>query len=283
MVEIFLLEQLVVFAEFGTLTRAAEELRITQPALSRSMKKLETLFGVPLFERSNSKIALNETGKVAAEYAKKVLEADQEMVKRTVAFDRSRHTVSVGACAALPINLLKPLLRSCFRDMEIISEIVPDDRLVQGLKKHEYQIAILHEPPGDEDIFWRKYMDEHLHITFPSGHALAAREKVSFQDLEGMSILAHGEAGFWIEICRQNLKNGKLLTQDSVEVLQELVDASSLPAFSSDQVPENGFELEGRISVPICDRCAHVSYYLACLRSEKQKYHALIQNAGQTP
>ena len=46
MIEIFLLEQLVAFSACGTLSRAAEELHITQPALSRSMKKLETAFGV---------------------------------------------------------------------------------------------------------------------------------------------------------------------------------------------------------------------------------------------
>lgn len=86
MVEIFLLEQLVAFTKYGTLSKAAEELHITQPALSRSMKKLENEFGVSLFDRSKSKIILNETGKVAAQYAEKVLEADREMLERTIAF-----------------------------------------------------------------------------------------------------------------------------------------------------------------------------------------------------
>ncbi len=56
MVEIFLLEQFVSLAKNGSLTRAAEELHITQPALSRSMKKIEDAFGVSLFERSKSKL-----------------------------------------------------------------------------------------------------------------------------------------------------------------------------------------------------------------------------------
>ena len=47
MVEIFLLEQFVAFAQCGTLSRAAVQLHISQPALSRSMKKLEDLFGIP--------------------------------------------------------------------------------------------------------------------------------------------------------------------------------------------------------------------------------------------
>ena len=111
MVEIFLLEQLVTFAKYGTLSKAAEELHITQPALSRSMKKLENEFGVSLFDREKSKIRLSETGKIAVQYAEKVLEAEREMLDRTAVFDRSMRTIAVGACAALPINALMPLFQ----------------------------------------------------------------------------------------------------------------------------------------------------------------------------
>ena len=51
MLEIYLLEQLEAFARCGTLSAAAEELHLSQPALTRSMKKLEEIVGVPLFER----------------------------------------------------------------------------------------------------------------------------------------------------------------------------------------------------------------------------------------
>ena len=74
MIEIFLLEQLDAFARKGSLQQAAAELHLSQPALTRSMKKLESILGVSLFQRSSSKIVLNETGKVAAEYARRVLE-----------------------------------------------------------------------------------------------------------------------------------------------------------------------------------------------------------------
>ena len=67
MIETYLLEQFAAFARCGTLLAASEELHITQPTLSRSMKKPEKEFGVPIFHRENSKLSLNETGKVAAD------------------------------------------------------------------------------------------------------------------------------------------------------------------------------------------------------------------------
>lgn len=89
LIESYLLEQFEAVARCGTLLKASEELHISQPSLSRSMKKLEDVLGVSLFIRENSKITLNETGKLAADYAKRALEANQEMIERVTAFDRS--------------------------------------------------------------------------------------------------------------------------------------------------------------------------------------------------
>ncbi len=276
MVEIFLLEQLVTFAKCGTLSKAAEELHITQPALSRSMKKLEDAFGVSLFDREKSKIFLNETGKVAVQYAEKVLEADCEMVERTVAFDRSKRTIVVGSCAALPINTLMPLLQERFSGKVITTEISPDDNLINGLKKRIYQLAVLHEHPLDNNIFCQRYTDEQLYITLPLNHALASQETLTFADLEGMSILAHGSSGFWLDICKQNLKKTKLLIQDSIDMLHELLDSSSLPAFNSNRAMEYGYESSKRVTIPLTDEAAHTTYYLACLDSEKSKYNSIF-------
>lgn len=276
MVEIFLLEQLVTFARCGTLSRAAEELHITQPALSRSMKKLENEFGVSLFDRENSKIFLNETGKAAVRYAEKVLEADREMLDRTASFDRSMRTIVLGSCASLPVNMLMPVLQEYFSGKVITTEISDDDKLVSGLKKRIYHLAVLHGHPDDNNIFCQRYLEEQLYVTLPSDHVLASRETLTFADLEGMSILAHGRSGFWIDRCRQNLKNTKLLIQDSIDMLHELLDSSSLPAFSSDRAADYGYEAPDRVTLPITDEAAHVTYYLACLDSEKGKYSSVF-------
>lgn len=65
MLNLIELEQFVAFAELGTLSAAAEELHISQPTLTRSMRHVEEAFGVTLFDRGKNRIALNETGKAA--------------------------------------------------------------------------------------------------------------------------------------------------------------------------------------------------------------------------
>lgn len=76
MLNLELLEELVAFQEFGTLSATAEHLMLTQPTVTRGMKKLEQELGVTLFDRSKSnRIVLNDTGVLAANEAKKLLQA----------------------------------------------------------------------------------------------------------------------------------------------------------------------------------------------------------------
>ncbi len=280
--ELYLLRQLAVFAEKGTLSRAAEALHISQPALSRSMKKIEEELGVPLFDRSKSRIALNETGKVAAKYALRVLEAEQEMREQTLAFERNRRTLSIGACAALPINLLLPLLQQQFKNMAITTEICPDRQLLTALRGRTCQIAIVHEKPEEPLFFSMQYLEEQLYVTFPPGHPLASRKSLSFRDLKGISILAHGGAGFWLDICRRNLDETRLLIQDSIDALEELTDASTLPAFASSQTALLGYDrATGRTAVPLSDTSARADYYLVCLREEKERFLPFFAAASE--
>lgn len=71
MPEIYQLRQLAAFAEYGTLSEAAEKLYLSQPALSRNMRKLEEDIGVPLFIRSKNKLELNENGRLVLPFTQK--------------------------------------------------------------------------------------------------------------------------------------------------------------------------------------------------------------------
>ena len=70
MIDTYLLEQLTAVHECGTLSAASEKLHLTQPTLTRSMQKLEDIFGVKLFERTKNRVHLNENGRLAAECAR---------------------------------------------------------------------------------------------------------------------------------------------------------------------------------------------------------------------
>lgn len=277
MIDIYLLEQLRAFHNYGTLSAASEILHISQPALSRSMKKLEELLEVPLFERQKNKITLNETGLMAAEYATKILEQEKDMVERIRAFDRRRHTITLGACAPAPILLLTPLLSQTYGDMTIASEIKKGDTLLRGLSDNTYQVIVLnHQVESDEleSIHWK---NEHLYITLPPAHPLAGRDGIHLHELNGQTILLYSKIGFWYDLCMDNMPNTRFLMQDEYDALGELVQASALPAFSTNLVRSEDDRYLNRAFVPVLDPEANVDYYCIFKKTSKALLGSFLQ------
>lgn len=211
MIDIYLLEQLLAFHDSGTLSAASEKLHLSQPALSRSMRKLEDLLGVDLFERRKNKITLNENGIMAAEYAEKILKQEQEMIERIRAFDRSRRTITLGSCAPAPIFQLVPMLSRVYGDMTIASEIEREDTLLRGLADHTYQMIVLTHPEESDTFQSIRWQNEHLYITLPPAHPLAGRDSVYLHELNGQTILLYSQIGFWYDLCMEKCRGPAFL------------------------------------------------------------------------
>ncbi len=278
MLEIYLLEQLAAFAKYGTLSKAAQELHISQPALSRSMKKLEADLGVTLFFRENKKLSLNETGTLAAALAQSQVNQNREMINRIIAFDRNLHSIHIGACAPQPMAELMPILQDHFGDMTISSELVYGEKLLNGLKSGVYQIAIMQNPADDDELFCQRYIDEHLYVTLPKGHRLANKSSVKFADLAREKFLLYQHIGFWKSVCEDYLKDTVFLIQPDRDTFYDLVVNTDYPAFSSDAVLAEGNPIEERVIIPIDEDKARYTFYITCKNEDKKKYSAFFNS-----
>ena len=258
--EFYQLEQLLAFAECGTLSGAAERLHLSQPALSRSMQRLEAELQVPLFDRQKNKIEFNENGRMAAEYARQVMEKCQDMISRIQAFDRSQRTILVGACAPAPLWEIPPLLSDLYPDRTISSEIRENSVLLQGLRDDVYQLIILPYPVEESGITCVKYGEEHLFFSLPPAHPLSGSKALYMKDLNGETMLLRNRLGFWRDITDQKMPDTRFLEQEDI-AFDTLVRSSALPSFTTDV----GLRREGnpvnRVNIPILDEEANVTYY----------------------
>lgn len=278
MIEMHLLEQLEAFARTGTLSSAAKELHITQPALTRSMKKIEEETGLVLFNREGRKISLNDGGMIAARYASRILDQEREMERELSIWDRSQRTVSIGACAPMPLARIMPALQLQFPDKSLITEICDsDEALIRHLKNGDMQAVILHERPETPGLFCQQYLHESLCIYVAKNHPLARKKSVTLKDLSAYSILCSRHTGFWLPLCQKELPDS-LLIQDSIDALDELAESSSTPMFNSDAMLKDGYNTGDRIAIPISDECMHTIYYVACMDSRKDSLHVLFNS-----
>ncbi len=277
MLELYLLRQLAAFKEYGTLSEAAERLYLSQPALSRNMRKLEEEIGVPLFVRSRNKLELNENGILTAELAEKTISEIDSIAKQVRDFDRSRRTISLGVCAPAPIWKLTPLLSQSYPTMTIQTEITEETELLEGLHNGQYQLIVLHFKPEDKHYISTACGSEKLFFSLPPTHRLAKEAALSFSDLDGENFLLMSEIGFWHDMTVRKMPHSRFLVQNDRFTFDEIVSASVLPTFSTDTANEFFGRSPDRVEVPITDEEAEVRYFLVCLKENEKQFGQLFE------
>lgn len=274
--ELFDLEQLAAFADCGTLSAAADKLHLSQPTLTKTMKRLEEEFQVSLFIRAKNKLELNENGKLAAEKAHKILADSKEMVQLIRSIDRERHTISIGSCAPVPAFTLSQRVSMLYKDMTITSELRANDELIEGLHAEKYQFIILPYMPENKEYAIKEYGLEVLYFVLPKSHRFAKRKSISLAEMDGENILLFSDIGFWHDIVTTYMPHSRFLVQTQRYDFTELTKSSILPFFGTDVTLRFAEIPEDRIAVPISDKAASVTYYAICLRQNRSRFNDLF-------
>ena len=277
MIEMYLFEQLDAVAKYGTLMAASEHLHITQPSMSRAMKKLEEIVGVELFEHKGNRLVLNEYGKIAAEYARRILDSQDEMVARIRMLERSRRTILLGSCVPGPLFELPSILSSLYPDQTISTEIRDEDTLLGGLRQNIYQMTILIHKPDDPEIRSHPCGAERLYFSLPQDHHFAKEKAISFADMDGEGILMASEVGVWDAVVRREMPNARFLLQGDSAALREVVRSSSMPSFATDLTLRLFGQEKDRVCVPISDASAQIPYWCCCRAEDEKKYLGWFQ------
>lgn len=269
MLNLLELEQLVAFADCGTLSKAAEELHISQPTITRTMKNIEAAFGVPLFVRSKNKIELNETGMQAVQHARNLLISAQNAVQQVQSFHTRLHTILVESCAPAPLWSLLPRLSSCFPEQTVSSRLSEQSAILENVISGACEIGILPYPITDSKLSCLPIVRENLFVCISQSHELASRQSLTFADLNGFNCLLRDQIGFWTELCYEKMPASKFLVQTDDFAFKELVQESTLPCFTTNLATDMSDILGGRNIIPITDAEANVTYYFICKKENR--------------
>lgn len=263
MIEIGQVEQLLAVSKYGTLSKAAEALHISQPALSRAMQKLEEELQVPIFDREKNRITLNATGKVAVDYAQKVLFSANDMIARVREYNRMTHTISIGACAPAPLWDLVPYAGKIYENMAVSSEIKMPDILLSGLENDLYTAVVLNKIPESKELYYELYDTETLYFSLALDHPLADSKALFFKNLDGQTMLLYSRIGVWYPMHLETQPHTHFILQDNREVFMDLTQNSTLPTFISDLSIERDGKPDNRKIIPIIDKEATNSFYVS--------------------
>ncbi|MEO6165185.1 MAG: transcriptional activator NhaR [Candidatus Binatia bacterium] len=137
-------------ARIGSVSRAGEELRLTQATVSAQVKSLENALGEKLFRRSGRKLILTDTGKVVFRYADEIFSLGQEMMGTLKGRPEGRLArLTVGVADVLPklvaYQLIEPALR--LRDSyRIVCREGTNEELLPALALHDVDVVLTDSP-----------------------------------------------------------------------------------------------------------------------------------------
>ena len=189
------LSYFVAVARERNFTRAAERLRIAQPALSRQVRLLERELGVDLLRRTTHQVELTEAGEFLLARAPELLASADDLWRRTRAFgsgERGRVVLAYGASAAYETapELVRRLAEH-HPHIELATELRGSGPILAALRDGTVDLGLVRCPPDAPDLDGRTVRAERQGVLLQCGHRLADRETVALGELASETLLLH--------------------------------------------------------------------------------------------
>jgi len=237
-------------------TRAAEELRLSQPGLSIQVKQLEGHAGLPLFEQLGKKIYLTSAGHQMLHYSRAIIQQFKEADEALAALKGIRGgRLNIAVISAGDYFFPGLLAEFCRRHEDVTVRLTVNNReeIVRQLGENTTDLTVLLRPPENPDMVAEAFAPQpHVIIAAPQ-HALARKRNISLQALTNEAFIVR-ERGSDTRIAMEELlaeyrvKFNIAMEIKSTETIKQAVIAGMGISFLSAHTI--GLEVElGRLSV----------------------------------
>lgn len=273
------LRQLETIAREGTMSAAAQTLNISQPALTRSMQRLEQDLGAELFDRTGRRIALNATGDLVLERAVLILHEERRLRDAVAARIHRQRALSVGTVAPAPLIYLTTHLLSQAPDVLLSSRMTDARSVERGVSDGSFDLGISTAPSPLPALRSKPIMVEHLMVALPPGHRCTEATELPVEEFDGETFLLFKGIGRWRDFCARHLPHATFVVQEDRRILNELARSSEALMFATDE-PSRPVEASGRVLVPLSDADATLNFYLLMRADATKEMQGLFESMG---
>jgi DNA-binding transcriptional LysR family regulator len=230
------LRQLKVFVAVvrnGSYTRAAEELCLTQPAVSMQVKQLESQLDIPLLEQLGKKIYMTEAGEEVYHYSRVIsqqLDELETVLTNLKGMEHGKLKISVATTANYFAPSLLGIFCQRFPGVTVILDVTNRKSLIRQLVENEVDLVIMGRPPAEVEVESGGFMENPLVIIAPPSHPLANKKRIKLKTLEDEVFLVR-EKGSGTRSAMENFfKEHKIAITTGMEVSSDEAIKQSVQA-----------------------------------------------------
>jgi DNA-binding transcriptional LysR family regulator len=217
MIENFRIRVFRAVAQHLNFSRAAEELLLTQPAITQQIKALEDEFGVPLFDRGGGHIALTAGGKALLPFAERMKElSDEAFAAVAEAFGQYAGELALGASQTIGQYLLPTFVAAFQRTnpkVRVTARSGNTDEMLEALLAREIQLALIEGPEKRKDLHIEPFMEDHMVLVVPATHGWANHD-IKVEDLKSEPLLMREFGSGSRRVVEQALSKAGVKTKD---------------------------------------------------------------------
>jgi LysR family transcriptional regulator, transcriptional activator of the cysJI operon len=173
--------------------KAAEELYLTQPAVSLQIKALEEDLGIQLFDRSGSRVALTAAGKTLLGYAEKAHALLQRAEHEVAAMGGElAGRLALGASTTIAQYVLPRMLGEFFSQFPRVQPSLISgntEHIVDALIQHQIALGFIEGPSRSKDVKSEPFLTDELVLIVPAAHEWAERRDVAVSELRAVPLL----------------------------------------------------------------------------------------------
>ncbi len=173
-------------ARYSSISRAARELHLTQPAVSMQVKQLEEQVGLPLVDQVGRRLVITEAGQELRRHAQAIA---ARMIELNGAMDQFRDLERglIRIAVVSTANYFLPRIIAQFSaqhpGVRISLRVANRETVLAALADNHTDLAITGQPPDTLDVVAQNFMENPLVVIAPAGHALSGRSKIAFRRL----------------------------------------------------------------------------------------------------
>lgn len=216
------LEYFKIVAELQHMTHAAEQLNISQPALSKSIANIEQEIGVPLFDRQGRSIFLNRYGKLFLESVDNILKEFERAKQEINGLVRPGYgEVSFGFIHTLGLEVVPNLMAHIHKEypnMKFNLNQAASYKLLKSLEDGEIDFCLSQRFTSSViEVEWIELWSEELFVIVPKNHKFADRESIELEEIEQEPFIAIKERNMLRKIIDEFFEQAGILPNITFE------------------------------------------------------------------
>jgi len=216
-------------------TRAANELFITQPAVTKHIKELESQFKVSLFERSgNKKIILTPAGETLLQYTSQLLNVYRELeYDMNMLVNEHNGVLHIGASTTVAQYIISPILAQFhkkFKDIQVLLITGNTEDIEQALLNKTIEIGIIEGIARNPQIKYEEYLKDELVLVSAVNNSLINKSTIKPDELKNYPMLLREPGSGTLDVIAHALKPHQIKLSD-LQVEMQLGGTESIKSY----------------------------------------------------